>query len=106
MDDQTGSLLDLLDADLRREDDRWRIDRAIERVAMRDHGRVSNNAVRAELTNAHGLTVQPQAIGARVNALVRSGLLEWRGEWEQNTGPNGNAGKPQKVRWYVGRAAA
>jgi hypothetical protein len=102
-DPDTLSLLDLIDSDPRREHDRARIDDVVRRVAMRDGGTVSTNAVRKELTGEWGLTVLPQAIGPRLAALTRQGVLEVVG-WEENDGPNGNAGRPQKLRRWVGAA--
>lgn len=102
LDGSTAAVLDLIDSDARREDDRARIDDAVRRVAMRDGGRVSTNAVRKQLTNEYGLTVLPQAIGPRLHTLTRDGVLAVDG-WEVNDDTKGgNAGKPLRVRRYVG----
>ena len=98
---QTASLLDLLDSDPRRESDRAAIDRAVEKVAAKHAGRVSTNDVRRELTGPYGLTVQPQAIGPRLRALTNAGTLALDG-YDVNDDSSGNAGKPQRLRRWVG----
>ena len=99
---QTASLLDLIDSDPRRDNDRAQIDRAVEKVAARDGGVVSTNAVRRELTGPYGLVVLPQAIGPRLRALTLAGVLAEDG-WETNDDTAGrNSGKPQRLRRWVG----
>lgn len=101
LDDHTAAVVDIVEREERGEDDRARIDDAVRRVAMRDGGRVSTNAVRKQLTNEHGLTVQPQRIGPRLRALTLAGVLEVTG-WEINDDTEGrNSGKPLRVRRWV-----
>lgn len=97
------AVLERVDTDHRRDYDRWLIDQAVRRVAMRDGGIVSNNAVRRQLVNADGdYTVLPQAIGARIAALTRQGVLEATGALEQNDDKaGGNSNKWQPVRRWV-----
>lgn len=92
-----------IDTDYRRGYDRELIDAAVQRVAARDGGRVSTNAVRRELTNGAGkLRVQPQCIGPRLRNLTLAGVLAVTAEWEPNNDvASGNAGKPQRVRRWV-----
>lgn len=102
VDDDTATVVDIVEREERGHDDRARIDEAVRRVAMRDGGRVSTNAVRKQLTNEHGLTVQPQRIGPHLRALTLAGVLELDG-WEVSTDTVGrNAGKPLRVRRWVG----
>ncbi len=102
---ETAAVLDLVESDYRRSYDRWLVDEAVRKVAMRDGGTVSTNAVRRELTNGSGrLRVQPQVIGPRLRALTLSGVLRMTDRWEINDDKAGrNAGKVQKIRQWVGK---
>lgn len=102
----TVDVLNAVDSDWRRVADRDAIDSAVRRVAAANGGMVSTNAVRRELTSRYGTgyVVCPQAIGPRLAALTRAGVLEVVG-WEENSDTAGrNAGKMQKVRRWVGAA--
>lgn len=102
----TVATLDTVDGDWRREADRQTIDDAVRAVAAANDGVVSTNALRAELTTRYGVgyVVSPQAIGPRLAALTRAGVLEVIG-WETSTdAAGGNAGKPIKLRCWVGAA--
>ena len=105
-DPETVAVVEAVDSDWRREDDRACIDAAVRRVAAKNAGEVSTNAVRRELTSRYGTgyVVSPQAIGPRLAALTRPGVLEVVG-WETNLDVAGrNAGKQQKLRRWTGRA--
>lgn len=104
-DPATVSDVTAVSSDWRRDEDRARIVAAIRRVAMRDGGRVDSNLVRAELTNEHGLTVNPRVLSASYMALKHAGVLRWDGEWTEIRDTAGNTGKPQRVYRYVGEAA-
>ena len=107
MDAGTASTLEVVDADWRRERDREQIDQAIVRIAMKHGGIVNPNLVRAELTNEHGLTVNPRALSARYSALAKAGVLVETGQYVENTDvAGGNAGKPIRLRRYVPERAA
>lgn len=108
-DPETVERVTVVDKDWRRERDRDRIDQAIQRVAARHGGLVDPNHIRAELTNEHGLTVNPRALSARYMALTHAGVLVWEPDdpraWSINDDVRGgNAGKWQKVRRWVGAA--
>jgi len=106
LDAETTEVVRAVDADWRRAADRDAIDSAVRRVAAANGGMVSTNAVRRELTSRYGTgyVVCPQAIGPRLAALTRAGVLEVVG-WDTSDDVAGrNAGKPQKVRRWVGAA--
>lgn len=108
----TGTIatVECVDSDHRRGHDRAAIDRAIERIAAQNNGRVDPNLVRAELSNEHGLTVNPRSLSARYMALTAAHVLTWDPSWPDGWTENldvegGNKGKPIKVRRYVGKTA-
>ena len=92
IDAPTADTLALMTLDPSHRTDRQVITEAIETVAARSGGVVDPNELRAEV---HGL-VQPQVIGATVNALARSGRLVHTG-WVITSGStSGNDGRPAK----------
>lgn len=100
-DAHTIAVVSAVDEDYRREADRDRIDDTIRRVAMRDGGEVDPGRVRAELTNEHGLTVNPRSLSARYMALSRAGVLRFD-HWTVSDDTTGrNSGKPARVYRYV-----
>ncbi len=96
VDAQTQDTLDLLTLDPSKRTDRQIITAAIETVAARNGGEVDPNELRAEV---HGL-VQPNVIGATVNALARSGRLVHSG-WVITRGSTSrNDGRPARSYTY------
>lgn len=67
-------------------------------------GLVDPNAVRAMLSNAHGLTVPPRQLSATYSALASQGVLEHAGWTTSDDVRGGNAGKPQRLWRWVGGA--
>ena len=102
------AVIEAVNADWRREHDRWLIDQAMQRVAMRNGGLVYPNQVRRELTNEHGLMVNPRSLSARYGHLASAGVLVWDGVTvEPSDDVRGrNVGTLQKVRRWTGREAA
>lgn len=103
--EQTGSLLDLLANDPRKEDD---YDRFVAALRSCVHGGwVSMNDVRTALSNEYGLTIQPQRFSSLYRRACKDGLLRWypRPEfYDVNADKRaGNAGRPQR-RYLATRA--
>ena len=96
IDAQTQDTLDLLTLDPSKRTDRDIITAAIETVAARNGGDVDPNELRAEV---HGL-VQPNVIGATVNALARSGRLVHSGWVITRGSTSGNDGRPAR-KYYL-----
>ena len=93
IDQPTADTLALMTLDPSHRTDRDVIAAAIETVAARSGGVVDPNELRAEV---HGL-VQPQVIGATVQALAKRGRLVHAG-WTVTTGStSGNTGRPARV---------
>lgn len=92
VDAETQSTLDLMTLDPSHRTDRDIITAAIETVAARNGGDVDPNELRAEV---HGL-VQPNVIGATVNALARSGRLVHSGWVITRGSTSGNDGRPAR----------
>ena len=98
VDQQTASLLALIDGDPLHATDRARVLAAILETAAEHDGRVMPNELRALLHNEQGSTVYPPVIGATVNALKRAGRLVFEHEWQVTEGSTtGNDGKPARV---------
>jgi hypothetical protein len=76
---------------------------AIRADAAAHDGEVSPNRVRAALSNAHGLTVNPRTYSATFSALAATGVLRslgWTGVNDDVRG--GNAGRPMRLWSLVG----
>lgn len=109
VDDDTGSLLTLINADWRpfADTDRNTIAAAIKLDAETHDGKVHPNRVRRDLAGK----VKPQRIGPLYRALCLLGALEVDG-WDVNDGSgvdrenSGNRGKPQRTYRWLGEAAA
>ncbi len=81
---------------------RRRIRNAIKADAAIHGGEVDSNRVRAALTGAHGLEVDPRMLSATYGALRATGVLEFAG-WTTNTDTAGrNSGKPARLWRLVG----
>ncbi|MGE3449005.1 MAG: hypothetical protein AB7H92_15660 [Microbacteriaceae bacterium] len=82
---------------------RQRIVAAIKADAAAHDWRISTNRVRAALSNANGLTVDPRMLSATYSALAAEGRLESLGYLGTNDDTAaGNAGKPQRHwRWVA-----
>ena len=99
-----GEQLDLLDVlardGLSNEWEWTRFCRALHACASGD-GIVSQNDVRAALSNEYGLTIEPHRYSAFWLRAQREGVLRWDRKdalcWDVNTDrASGNAGKPQR----------
>ena len=90
VDQDTADTLHLLNIDPSHRTDRQIILDAIETVAARNGGDVDPNELRAEVT---GL-VQPNVIGATIQALTRSGRLVVTGWTVTTNSTSGNTGRP------------
>jgi hypothetical protein len=70
-----------------------------------DHATIDPNAVRALLSNEHGLTVPPRMLSAAYSVLRAEGVIEHVG-WTTNTDhAGGNAGKPARLYRWIGGVA-
>lgn len=98
VDEATGDLLDLIQADWLpfADDDRNAIAYAIREDARRHDGHVSSNRVRAAITRQ----VAPHRVGPVYRALCLAGVLRVDG-WETSDDTKGrNSGKPCRTyRW-------
>lgn len=102
---EQNATVDLVGNDPRHDDD-YNAFIATCRFIARPNGLVSINAVRSELSNVWGLTIEPRRYSAFWRRARLDGHLERTGEWERNTDAKGrNAGKPQPVYRWVGGAS-
>lgn len=104
VDDDTQDLLSLIADDPRLADDYDRFLSACRFVAEGNCGLVYVNAVRAILTNRHGLTIEPRRLSAFWNKATGAGRPMLKtGDWEVCEGSDSrNDGRPQPVRRWVG----
>lgn len=77
--------------------DQRRIDTAVRTVARREAGFVDPNMVRAELTNEHGLVVNPRVLSARYRKLLHRGVITPAGTTTNLDIAGGNHGKPMRL---------
>jgi hypothetical protein len=100
VDEQTGDLLDLIQADWLpfAEEDRNVIARAIRDDAAAHDGRISSNRVRRLIPTR----VKPTRVGPVYRALCLQGVIEVTG-WEISDDLHGrNSGKPARTYHWVG----
>lgn len=98
VDSDTADLLDLVaDTDHPSVDHEWHAYcMALTEAVDGDTGRIDPNRFRDLVRGV----VAPKRIGALTNRALKSGLIEWRGEWVESTDTEGrNAGRP--IRSYV-----
>ena len=104
VDEQTASLLALIDGDPIHAADRAVIVEAILRAAAENAGEVCPNRLRALLTDDRGNSrVFPNVIGSVIFSLRKRGVLVEIG-WRTTTdSKSGNSGKPARVHRLVKR---
>lgn len=98
VDEQTGSLLDLIADCWTHEGQRAEVERTILAVAADSGGRVDPNSVRRRIPS----WVQPQVVGPTYRAMCKAGRLEPDG-WVISDDVRGrNSGKPARTYRVVG----
>lgn len=91
----TKATVDLVANDWRSDEDWREYERAVRWVASLDNGIVDPNAVRHELTNVYGLTIEPRRYSAFWSrAAGKNGFLVADGWVVNDDVAGGNRGKP------------
>lgn len=76
---------------------------AIRKVARGNRRVVDQNRVRAELSDEHGLRVDPRTVGATYTALINRGTIIRHGWTTSIDRRGGNAGKPARKYRVIDR---
>lgn len=104
VDEQTGSLLDLIAEDPHPSVD-WEWEdykAALLSVALMHDGAISPNRLRPLVRGK----VAPRRVGAFAHRALSQGLVEYTGDWEISDDTEGrNGGKPARVMRWLGGAA-